>query len=287
MPSEATGRRLRPVLVAVGWIVALIAAGAALSFLPIRFDPLPAGSPWRFAWQATTLALAFLVASPLVGGRLAGLSWTELGWRPTRGIVVRLVGGAGLGVLMAAAAVGLSLAFSGATLGPRADWAVVRAATLPYAVALLGAALFEELVFRGAPLRLLARALGAWPATLVLALGFAAAHVRNPDATPFGTVNIALAAVLLSVAFFSRGGIPLAWGLHFGWNAGVGLVFSAPVSGIPFAASPLAYTAGHHAWVDGGAFGPEGGLVGTIAMAAGVAAVVGSRVGRPKLWMAA
>jgi hypothetical protein len=63
----------------------------------------------------------------------------------------------------------------------------------------------------------------------------------------------------------------LAWGAHFGWNAGLAILFDAPVSGYPFQVPVVEYTAGSHPWVDGGAFGPEGGLVATIALFAGTA----------------
>jgi hypothetical protein len=74
--------------------------------------------------------------------------------------------------------------------------------------------------------------------------------------------------VWLSVGFF-LGGMGLAWGLHFGWNAGLGLLFDAPVSGYLFRVPAVEYAPGPHAWVDGGAFGPEGGIVATVALIAG------------------
>jgi len=57
--------------------------------------------------------------------------------------------------------------------------------------------------------------------------------------------------------------------LHFGWNAGLALLFDAPVSGYRFQVPAVEYVPGRHAWVDGGAFGPEGGVVATIALIAG------------------
>jgi hypothetical protein len=63
----------------------------------------------------------------------------------------------------------------------------------------------------------------------------------------------------------------LAWGLHFGWNGMLALGFDAPVSGIMMHVPGPEYAAGRHAWLDGGRFGPEGGLVGTIVMLGGTA----------------
>jgi membrane protease YdiL (CAAX protease family) len=280
----ARAARVRPLLTAVAWIVAFAGAGAALSVLPIRYGPVPPDSPWRFAWNAWVLAAAFVAATGLVAVRLAGVSWVEAGWRGGRSAPLWLGGGAALGGALAALAVGAAVVCGGAVVRVRADPA--GGAIAPVALALLGAALAEELVFRGAPLRLLGRALGRWGATLVAALVFGLAHARNPAATPFSIVNIMLAALLLSVAFFSRGGMPLAWGLHFGWNAGLGLGFAAPVSGVALPGGPLVYVPGPRPWVDGGLFGPEGGLVATLAMAAGIVALLGRRVVRPRAWFA-
>jgi hypothetical protein len=61
----------------------------------------------------------------------------------------------------------------------------------------------------------------------------------------------------------------LAWGAHFGWNASLAILFDAPVSGYVFHTPVVEYTPGLHSWVDGGAFGPEGGIVATLALLGG------------------
>ncbi len=272
--------------VAVGWIVLFVAVGVAASFAPVRFAPAAGDSPWRLAEQSAGLMLGFGLATWLVGVRLAKLSWTELGWKTDGGLLPRVARGVLLGVLMAALAVGLSLAGSGARLDFRADWSRSLALGAPLILTLWCAALFEELVFRGFPLRRLASALGPGAATGVLAALFGVAHLRNPNASLFSTLNIALAAVFLAVAFFSSGGMGLAWGLHFGWNAGLGVLFDAPVSGFQMSVPPVTYVPGARPWVDGGAFGPEGGLVGTIAFVAAMAVLLGKRLPRPGEWLA-
>jgi membrane protease YdiL (CAAX protease family) len=192
--------------------------------------------------------------------------------------------GVALGGATAAAAIAMSLAD-----GARVSLTGLGGAYLPvagaFALGLLAAALGEELIFRGYPLRRLAEAIGPGPATALLAIGFAVAHLHNPNASAFGALNIALAAVWLSVAFFSSG-MGLAWGLHAGWNATLGLVFDAPVSGVRFDVPGVDYTLGRHAWVGGGAFGPEAGVVGTLAIIAGIALLLGRRLKQPGRWLA-
>ncbi len=188
---------------------------------------------------------------------------------------------------MAALAIGLAVALDRASVRSTHDWSRWPAVALPLVIGLLCAALAEELMFRGYPLRRLADAVGPAPAMAVLAVLFGLAHAKNPSATVFSTVNVALAAVWLSVAFFSTGGMALAWGLHFGWNAGLALLFDAPVSGLTFNVPAVAYTPGARPWVDGGAFGPEGGVVTTLVMILGTLAIVGTRLKQPRGWLAA
>jgi len=133
---------------------------------------------------------------------------------------------------------------------------------------LMVAALTEELLFRGYPIARLALVVGKVRASITLAAVFLLAHTLNPEATVFGLVNIGLAALVLSAAFFGPGGLAAAWGLHVGWNGGLGIVVDAPVSGVNFEMPMVEFSAGGPGWLTGGSFGPEGGLVSTIAMIA-------------------
>ena len=288
-------RALRPLGIALAWIALYVVVGSALALGLIKSYTLIAGyyrlvlpdvmSPWFLPVFATLLVIAFLAATWLVGVRLARHSWAELGWRSANGTMRALLRGFAIGALAAGLATACALGVGGARLRFAHHWSAYLGAAAPLALGLLGAALFEELVFRGVPIRRLANAIGAWPAILVLAAAFGMAHLPNDNVTPFGILNVALAGVWLSIAFFSPGGIALGWGLHFGWNLGLALL-GAPVSGMRFGPPQAVYHAGPHPWFDGGAFGPEGGLVGTIAIVTGVAAILGSRVRRPRLWIA-
>jgi len=103
----------------------------------------------------------------------------------------------------------------------------------------------------------------------VLAVAFAFAHLNNPNVTALGLGNIALAGVLLGLAFYAPGGLWTATGVHLGWNALLACL-DTPVSGLPFRIPMLDYRAGGPAWLTGGGFGPEGGLAATVAMTLGI-----------------
>jgi membrane protease YdiL (CAAX protease family) len=278
---------VKRVAIALGWIVLYTAIGLAITIGFSAVVPGWGGNQWFVFRNGAYEVIGFLIATVVVGRLLNKYSWDRMGWhtRPG-GLMPRLFRGMGLGALMAMLAIGLALVIDRATLRFTGDWSAWPRVAVPLALGLVLAALGEELMFRGYPLRRLADAIGALPAMLILALLFGIAHARNPNATFFSTVNVALAAVWLSFAFFSAGGMALAWGLHFGWNAGLAILFDAPVSGYTFQVPAVEYTPGRHAWIDGGPFGPEGGIVTTIVLIAGTLAVIGARVKQPRTWLA-
>lgn len=258
---------------ALAWIMAFAALGIGVTWALTELPRWP-DARWELAWGSFLSVLGFGLATWLVGRVVERRSWGDLGWRPRTGFARGLLLGVAVGAAMAALAVGLAVAGGRAAVSHRGTWTAWSAAAVPLALGFLLAALTEELMFRGYPLRRLAHAIGAKPATLVAGVGFGLAHLGNPSATAFSTINVALAGVWLACAFFSSGGMPLAWGAHFGWNATLALVFAAPVSGYAFPLPAFAYRPGPHGWIDGGAFGPEGGIVTTLVMVAGTAALI-------------
>lgn len=270
---------------ALAWIVLFVVMGFAVTFGLSRVLVTPGSSHWNIVGDSASAVIGFVFATWFVGWFLNKQSWDRMGWRSAKELPSRLGRGIALGGVMAATAIAVVLLGNGAEYHLTAEWPRYAEAALPLAIGLLLAALFEELLFRGYPLRRLADAIGPWAATLLIAAGFGAAHLANPGVSAFGTVNIVLAGVWLSFAFFSPGGMAYAWGLHFGWNAGLALVFDAPVSGVHFQLPAVEYAPGARTWMDGGAFGPEGGMVGTIVILAGTLAVLGARAGRPKEWL--
>jgi membrane protease YdiL (CAAX protease family) len=272
--------------IAIAWVLLFVVVGAGCTWLIDRI--LPVWAPqWFVLRTGTTEVIGFGIATYVVGYLLNKYSWDRMGWHTQPdGLLTRLLRGIGLGALMAALAIGLAFALDRASVHVTGDWSAWPRVAIPLAVGLLLAALAEELAFRGYPLRRLADAIGPLPAMLLLAVLFGFAHAKNPSATVLSTVNVALAAIWLSFAFFSAGGMALAWGLHFGWNGGLSILFDAPVSGFAFHVPAVEYTPGRHTWVDGGAFGPEGGIVTTIVLIAGTLAVIGARVKQPRTWLA-
>jgi membrane protease YdiL (CAAX protease family) len=271
-------RRPRPVLRAIGAVVAFYVLGfllVALFLMPFAklltrgasAQELAAHPTPLFALvQGVALLLGFGLATWVVGRWALGLDAIALRWRarlePFRGFAAGLA----LGILPAAVAMMLGVFTAGAgwlrDTGSLADWLAQSSKTV---LILAPAALAEEMMFRGLPMVVAARLMGRGRAIVLLSVLFALAHIRNPDVTAAGLGNIALAGIWLSLAFFSPGGMWTAFGAHLGWNATLAAL-AAPVSGLPFEIPYIDYHMGRPAWLTGGAFGPEGGLLATFAI---------------------
>jgi uncharacterized protein len=252
--------------IALGWLILFLAIGGGITYGISTVVP-GWGADWSIVQSGAYEVVGFGLATWVVGRWLTRYAWSALGWRMPA--LVPWLRGVAMGAVMAAAAVGLAILFDRASVHVTTDWSAWPRIAPPLIIGLVFAALGEELAFRGFPLRRLSDAFGIAPAMLLLAILFGILHAGNPSATVFSTINVALAAIWLSFAFFSSGGMPLAWGAHFGWNAGLAILFDAPVSGYTFHVPAVEYTPGAHGWVDGGAFGPEGGIVATIALIGG------------------
>lgn len=262
---------VKRVAIALGWLFLFAVLAVGVVILVAGLVPNLGGPAWFVARNGAYMALGFGVATLVVGRLLNKYSWERMGWTrgPRFGRGVELLRGTAIGAVMAVLAIGLAVVF-GARLQLTGDWNVWAGIALPLITGLVIAALAEELGFRGYPLRRLSDAIGVLPALLLLAIAFGVVHIGNPSASVFGTVNVVLAGVWLSIAFFSAGGMSLAWGAHFGWNAGLAVLFDAPVSGFRFQVPAVEYTPGAQSWIDGGAFGPEGGIVSTVALIGGM-----------------
>jgi hypothetical protein len=123
----------------------------------------------------------------------------------------------------------------------------------------------EELMFRGYLFQTFVEGTNKIVATLVISLFFATAHMGNPNVSVFGLINVGLAGVWLSMAYFKTRALWLPIGLHISWNFFQGFVYSFPVSGTTSEKEQIgkAIVNGPD-WLTGGAFGPEGGALATL-----------------------
>jgi membrane protease YdiL (CAAX protease family) len=143
----------------------------------------------------------------------------------------------------------------------------------------ISVAVSEESLFRGYLLRNLAEGLHFPPrlsarTALLLAFVlsssvFGAAHLANPNASLVSTLNIVAAGIFLGLGYVLTGELAIPIGVHLTWNFFQGNVFGFPVSGTGHVASVYSiHQLGPDAWT-GGAFGPEAGIIGLLAIGLG------------------
>ncbi len=268
---------------------------------PSRYFLLPDGH-LRAGWRLLLFVLVFLVAINLatwVGKSLGPVSWIPaqvvmlaLATMVTSWLMTRLVehqpfhsiglalapaawrqAGTGLGIGAGLAGgvilIEWSAGFVSFHLYPGDVSAVVAGASQMSGLLLLGAA-SEEILFRGYPFQRLVEGTGDWAAVGVSSLLFGLGHAANPNATELSVVNTTLAGTLLALAYLRRRALWLPIGLHFSWNWTLALC-SLPVSGVELIRMPWrAVAASRFPLLHGADYGPEGGLITTVALSVGI-----------------
>jgi membrane protease YdiL (CAAX protease family) len=143
--------------------------------------------------------------------------------------------------------------------------------------------IYEEMLSRGYQLRNLAEGLNLsevgsrsalWMGYVLSSLLFGALHLANPHASVVSTLNLVLAGMLFGLGFVLTGELAIPIGMHIAWNFVQGGVFGYPVSGgSPSVAIVAIHQRGPELWT-GGAFGPEAGLAGLLAILLGAILVL-------------
>jgi membrane protease YdiL (CAAX protease family) len=141
----------------------------------------------------------------------------------------------------------------------------------------IGAAVTEEIVFRGILFRWLEQFGGSWLALLLTSAFFGASHLHNPNASMIAAVGIAFeAGVMLGAAYMLTRSLWLPMGLHAAWNFTQGEIYDIPVSGTPAHGIVDAQLSGDPL-LTGNGFGLEASLI---------AIVVATVFGLWLLWLA-
>ena len=273
-PSARSDRRLQLALflMAVIWFFAsrALAARAAMG-LSVRFDLSDERVLLSVLFLLFLLALGFIFLQSIAHN---SSSLSEALGLPKRPTAAREWGiGAALGWGLVVLAV-LPMLFGRALhvefwTAPRAFW-LLFLNLLTLAVS----ALAEEVAFRGYPYRRLIEAFGPTGATILMSLFFGLLHAFNPDATVISVLITMFAGILLSLAWLRTHGLWLPWGLHFAWNASMGVLFGLPVSGIIDFSSVVQTRAVGSSWLTGGNYGPEGAFFTLVVLAIGIVALV-------------
>ncbi|MFY9609123.1 MAG: CPBP family intramembrane glutamic endopeptidase [Blastocatellia bacterium] len=218
--------------------------------------------------------IAVVVATVVCARLLERRSFGSVGFKIHPGwsrdfLLGSVIGGSAIALAVGIARLGgavsiESQAHAGAPIAQRSILLAAAAAALLF----LLAAAFEELLFRGFAFQALVHNVGPFVALALSSTLFGAAHLGNPSATTFSTINTMLAGLWLGLAYLATRSLWLATALHFSWNFVMVFVFGLPVSGwVALDRLALLYAkSGSPDWLSGGSYGPEGGLAATIAL---------------------
>jgi len=284
-----TGRPRAPwrlLALVVAAIVANVAVGVVAIAAGLALDPTGATGPGLAAalgvvvGNGVVLTAVALLAARYLDRRTLG----DLGCRLDGRWRADLAAGGAIGAWLVGTGYVAGLAAGvydptvapGAPSGyPLAGWLAVLAA------AMVAVGVYEEVLLRGYVLTNLAEGLTAFfggraavgGAVGVSSLAFGLLHGVNPSATALSLATITLAGFMLGLGYVCTGSLGLPVGIHVTWNLSQ-VLLGLPVSGFDVPVRLVETDVTGDALLHGGAFGPEGGLLGLAATLAGCLAVV-------------
>lgn len=279
-----TERRPRAAVRIVGGGIAVLLMVLAVQVLVLSTlaPRLGAGSPVVFGTAVAAAGIGTMAALVPVARYLDRRRFSDYGFRIDHDWWVDCAFGLALGVGLQAAVF---------LVGWAAGWFTVTGTFVAEGSFLLAFAglvglflvvgVYEEALVRGWLLTNLAegcRFLGERRAVAVALIAssglFGLLHAGNPGATAVSIAIISAAGVLLAAGYLLTGELAIPIGIHVTWNLAQGGLFGHGVSGLGTEATVIAAEpTGPTRWT-GGAFGPEGGLLGLFAVLLGCVAVV-------------
>ena len=226
--------------------------------------------------------IPFFVADGIVGTALAVivgyvctryleyLPFSALGaWYGKRWIVNFAYGMAlGIGTFTLAAVIGIALGSLRFSYNSEAAFgSILNTLALSFLVFFVRAA-FEEAIFRGYILQTFVRSGLTTFAIVLTSVLFASLHNTNPSATWMSWMNTFIAGVWFGIAYLKTRELWFPFGLHLAWNWAQGSIFGIEVSGLTeIVPAPLMREIDlGPAWITGGDYGLEGGILTTIAL---------------------
>jgi membrane protease YdiL (CAAX protease family) len=264
----------RLLLVGVAFVVVIYGLTVAADDAGLPVDPTRATGPALAAalgvlvGNGVAVTILVLLAARTIDRRVLA----DVGWRFDGRTAPDVAAGlaVGVGLVGAAYAVGIAVGVYEPAVDPAAPpgypfgvWLAVLAA------AMIAVGVSEELLLRGYVLTNLAEGFTAvlGPRRAVAAavgcssVAFGLLHGLNPSASRLSLATITLAGVMLALGYVGTRSLAFPVGIHVAWNLAQVLV-GLPVSGLDVPVRLVRTTVTGDALVHGGAFGPEGGLVG-------------------------
>lgn len=129
----------------------------------------------------------------------------------------------------------------------------------------------EEVLIRGWLMSTIGARYKPFFGLFISSLIFTAYHSLNPNFSLMAIFNLFLFGLLTGLYVLKEGSLWGVMGLHAAWNWAEGNLFGFPVSGLGFSSGSLVYLKEiNPSFINGGGFGPEGGIAVTLALLVGL-----------------
>ena len=242
---------------------------AALALAYVLSGTVSAGSPTILVVNGLVSLAVTLTAGWLCGRYLERLPFAALGTSLERRWAFNFVVGLIVGAVTFAFGASLGIGGGGLSFSLNQTFAtdILRTFLVSFLV-FAAAAAFEEALFRGYILQTFVRSELTLFGVMLTSLLFASVHNANPSATALSWMNTFIAGVWFAVAYLKTHNLWLPFGMHLAWNWTQGSLFGVEVSGLTeIVKAPLLREIDiGPAWLTGGDYGIEGGVVTTVAL---------------------
>ena len=226
-----------------------------------------------YRWAGSGILLAGFLFFSRVVDQVDGDAWSYIGLPRISAAISQILLGIGLGGLLITIAV-VAIRVVGGGRDLHLDLTAKAALRVTEVLLLLlGGAMLEELLFRGYPFQRLIESIGVPGAIVVLSVFFGAVHLGNPNAGglwSWGFLNTLAVGVLFALAYLRTQTLWFPFGIHFGWNFFLGVIYGLPVSGIKDFSVLIRANAHGPRLLTGGAYGIEGSVTGSIVILLGI-----------------
>lgn len=217
---------------------------------------------------AITTGCAFIYCRAIEGRSFASMGLGK------KGVFKKYGRGYLVGIVMIAAAVGLSALFGGTRFtgfNSSVSWLYIAL----FFVGFLIQGMSEEVMMRGYFMVSCANKVSVALAVGISSIAFSALHLANKGITPLAFVNLALFGAFAAVYMLRTDDLWGVCALHASWNFFQGHFFGISVSGGAVGSSVFgtAFNQGKEL-ISGGSFGIEGGVCTTIVLLAAIALVL-------------
>jgi membrane protease YdiL (CAAX protease family) len=251
-------------LVAGVLVLALVAAVSAMlrhgAGSADRHMLVHAMSPALIAQSSYPFVVAVLVATTAMARGERRSPWSYgLAGRHRLGL---FAAGAGWGFLALSTLIGLLALTGHITIGgPTNPPLVALRFAAEWALAFLGVGLFEETMARGYLQTRVSRAIGFWPAAVLLSVLFGAGHYSNTGETATGLIGAGTVGLVFCYSLWRSGSLWWAIGFHAAWDWAQSYFYGTHDSGMGSTGALLTSHPAGADWLSGGSAGPEGSVL--------------------------